>query len=30
MDGAEIERFGVLVMSEQHGAVVRDFAPPRE
>ena len=30
MDGASIERFGVLVMSDAHGAVVREFAPPRE
>jgi hypothetical protein len=28
MDGAEIERFAVLVMNEQHGAVVRELAPP--
>jgi hypothetical protein len=30
MDEAAIERFGVLVMSDQHGAVVREFTPPRE
>ena len=30
MDEAAIERFGVLVMSEEHGAVVREFVPPRD
>jgi hypothetical protein len=28
MDGAQIERFAVLVLSEQHGALVRELAPP--
>jgi hypothetical protein len=28
MDDAEIERFAVLVLSEQHGALVRELTPP--
>jgi hypothetical protein len=30
MDGAQVERFSVLVMSDQHGALVRELAPPRQ
>jgi hypothetical protein len=30
MDNNAVERFAVLVMSEQHGATVRELAPPRE
>jgi len=30
MDGAEIERFAVLVMDDARGALVREFAPPQK
>jgi hypothetical protein len=30
MDDSEVERFAVLVMSERHGALVRELTPPRE
>ncbi len=29
MDGAVVQRYAVLVLSEQHGAVVREFGPPQ-